>query len=106
MGIECRHLAGKDFQKHRLCFGKPGMPDWMTVEAMLDYLRPFSPSRDRGLEEELVRQFDLPLKRKLKHLSRGMRMKAASPVAGLRAKTDRAGRTFLWSRSSGARRDH
>jgi ABC-2 type transport system ATP-binding protein len=44
---------------------------------MLDYLRPFYPRWDRVLEQQLVRQFDLPLKRKLKHLSRGMRMKAA-----------------------------
>jgi ABC-2 type transport system ATP-binding protein len=29
------------------------------------------------LESQLVRQFDLPLARKLKHLSRGMKMKAA-----------------------------
>jgi ABC-2 type transport system ATP-binding protein len=44
---------------------------------MLDYLRPFYPRWDRALEHQLVRQFDLPLQRKLKHLSRGMRMKAA-----------------------------
>jgi ABC-2 type transport system ATP-binding protein len=77
MGIECRHLAGKDFQRIGYVSENQEMPDWMTVEAMLDYLRPFYPQWDRGLEEELVRQFDLPLKRKLKHLSRGMRMKAA-----------------------------
>jgi ABC-2 type transport system ATP-binding protein len=53
------------------------MPEWMTVKAMLDYLRPFYPEWDRSLEQQLVRQFDLPLTRKLKHLSRGMRMKAA-----------------------------
>ncbi len=53
------------------------MPEWMTVGAMLDYLRPFYPQWDRELEGQLVRQFDLPLKRKLKHLSRGMKMKAA-----------------------------
>jgi ABC-2 type transport system ATP-binding protein len=33
--------------------------------------------RDLALERQLVRQFELPLERKLKHLSRGMRMKAA-----------------------------
>jgi ABC-2 type transport system ATP-binding protein len=40
-------------------------------------MRPFYPAWDRALEQQLVRQFDLPLGRKLKHLSRGMRMKAA-----------------------------
>jgi ABC-2 type transport system ATP-binding protein len=77
MGIECRHLAGKDFQRIGYVSENQEMPDWMTVEAMLNYLRPFYPRWDRALEQQLVRQFDLPLKRKLKHLSRGMRMKAA-----------------------------
>ena len=49
----------------------------MTVGGMLDYMRPFYPQWDRALERRLVRQFDLPLDRKLKHLSRGMKMKAA-----------------------------
>jgi ABC-2 type transport system ATP-binding protein len=77
MGIECRRLAGKDFQRIGYVSENQDMPDWMTVEAMLDYLRPFYPQWDSALEQQLVRQFDLPLKRKLKHLSRGMRMKAA-----------------------------
>jgi len=53
------------------------LPEWMTVGRLLSYLRPFYPKWDRELEDYLVRRFDLPLKRKLKHLSRGMRMKAA-----------------------------
>ncbi len=53
------------------------LPEWMRVRDFLGYLRPFYPSWDRSLEDELVRQFDLPLSRKLRHLSRGMRMKAA-----------------------------
>src|SRR5436305_10477684 len=44
---------------------------------MLAYYQNFYPRWDRSLEQQLVRQFDLPLNRKLKHLSRGMRMKAA-----------------------------
>jgi ABC-2 type transport system ATP-binding protein len=44
---------------------------------MLEYWRPFYPRWDRELEQQLIEQFDLPLKRPLKHLSRGMRMKAA-----------------------------
>lgn len=49
----------------------------MTVAGFLDYMRPFYPQWDRSLEQQLIRQFDLPLQRKLRHLSRGMRMKAA-----------------------------
>ena len=53
------------------------LPLWMTVGGMLDYLRPFYPTWDMGLERQLLADFALPLDRKLKHLSRGMRMKAA-----------------------------
>ena len=49
----------------------------MRVDTYLDYLRPFYPTWDRDLERDLVRQFALPLDRKLRELSRGMRMKAA-----------------------------
>src|SRR5262252_7595026 len=49
----------------------------MTVGYFLRYLRPFYPQWDIALEDELVRQFDLPRDRQLRHLSRGMRMKAA-----------------------------
>jgi len=53
------------------------LPDWMTVETFLAYLRPFYPSWDRALELRLLRQFDLPPKARFKRLSRGMRMKAS-----------------------------
>lgn len=49
----------------------------MRVGGFLKYLRPFYPTWDVDLEWRLVQQFELPLDRKLKHLSRGMRMKAA-----------------------------
>jgi ABC-2 type transport system ATP-binding protein len=49
----------------------------MRVGGLLEYLRPFYPSWDGELEDELISQFDLPRDRKLGHLSRGMRMKAA-----------------------------
>jgi len=53
------------------------MPLWMTVDYFLRYLKPFYPRWDDALAMELVRQFELPLDRKLGHLSRGMLMKAA-----------------------------
>jgi ABC-2 type transport system ATP-binding protein len=49
----------------------------MTVGQFLDFLRQFYPAWDAGLERQLLRDFALPLDRKLKHMSRGMRMKAA-----------------------------
>lgn len=53
------------------------LPMWMSVAQLLDYCRPFYPRWDRSLEQSLLTQFSLPTDRKLKHLSRGMLMKAA-----------------------------
>jgi len=49
----------------------------MRLGSFFDFLRPFYPSWDRDLEHDLIRQFELPLNRRLAKLSRGMRMKAA-----------------------------
>lgn len=77
LGIDSRRLAGKAFQQIGYVSENQEMPEWMTIGTMLDYYRPFYPQWDRALEQQLVRQFDLPLERKLKHVSRGQRMKAA-----------------------------
>jgi ABC-2 type transport system ATP-binding protein len=53
------------------------LPEWMTVEYLMAYLKPFYPTWDDARAEELLRQFELPTKRKLRHLSHGMRVKAA-----------------------------
>lgn len=77
LGRNSEELTGKGFQEIGYVSENQDLADWTTVAGMLDYFRPFYPTWDRSLETQLVRQFDLPLKRKLKHLSRGMRMKAA-----------------------------
>lgn len=77
LGIDTSRLAGKAFTRIGYVSENQEMPEWMTAGAMLAYYRPFYPTWDRSLEQQLLRQFDLPLDRKLKHLSRGMRMKAA-----------------------------
>jgi ABC-2 type transport system ATP-binding protein len=43
----------------------------------MEFLKPFYPTWDDALAAHLLSQFQLPLNRKLRHLSRGMRMKAA-----------------------------
>jgi ABC-2 type transport system ATP-binding protein len=77
LGFDSTRLAGKKLASIGYVSENQDLPGWMRVRDFLGYLRPFYPSWDRGLEDELVRQFDLPLSRKLRHLSRGMRMKAA-----------------------------
>jgi ABC-2 type transport system ATP-binding protein len=77
LGMDSKNIAGRAFRGIGYVSENQENPGWMRVDRFLAYLRPFYPSWDRDLERELVRQFDLPLDRKLKHLSRGMRMKAA-----------------------------
>ena len=77
LDVECERLAGKAFERIAYVSENQELPDTMTVTQMLEYLRGFYPRWDVGLEQALVRQFDLPMDRKMKHLSRGMKMKAA-----------------------------
>jgi len=53
------------------------LPVWMTVAALLDFTKAFYPTWDDALAAELVRNYELPLGRKLSQLSRGMKVKAA-----------------------------
>jgi ABC-2 type transport system ATP-binding protein len=77
LGTESTQLNQRQFISIGYVSENQELPDWMRVDAFFKFLRPFYPSWDVNLENELVRQFDLPLKRKLRNLSRGMRMKAA-----------------------------
>jgi len=53
------------------------LPEWMTVRQFLDYCRPLYPTWDPVFCSKLLDSFGLPLHRKLSHLSRGMKVKAA-----------------------------
>ena len=77
LGLNSRKLSGRAFASVGYVSENQQLPDWMRVEAFLKYLRPFYPTWDTQLEAQLVQMFDLPCDRKLKQLSRGMRMKAA-----------------------------
>jgi ABC-2 type transport system ATP-binding protein len=77
LDVDSRKISGKAFASIGYVSENQQLPGWMPVGAFLAYLRPFYPTWDRQLETQVIQQFDLPLDRKLKHLSRGMRMKAA-----------------------------
>jgi ABC-2 type transport system ATP-binding protein len=77
LGADSRHLSPADFAHIGYVSENQEMPDSMTVSAFLDFLAPFYPTWDAALATELIRKFDLPLDRKLRHLSRGQRVKAA-----------------------------
>ncbi|QJE97593.1 ABC transporter ATP-binding protein [Luteolibacter luteus] len=77
LGADSRKIGPAELA--RIGYVAEGMelPDWMTVDQFLGWCRPLYPKWDGDLERELRKQFALPGDRKLKHLSRGQRMKAA-----------------------------
>jgi len=75
LGHPAAEVAGEVFTHIGYVSENQELPEWMTVSYFLDYLRPFYPTWDSALEQHLLRQFDLPLDRRIKHLSRGMKMK-------------------------------
>ncbi len=76
-GRDSRRLSPEDFTQIGYVSENQQMPEWMTVEYFMSYLKPFYPDWDVARAQELLRQFELPLDRKIKNLSHGMRMKAA-----------------------------
>lgn len=77
LGVDSRDLGEVQLARLGYVSENQQLPDWMTVRQLLDYCRPFYPTWDLTLEAKLLAQFDLPPDRKLKELSRGIRMKAA-----------------------------
>jgi ABC-2 type transport system ATP-binding protein len=77
LGTDSMRLKGDSFTQIGYVSENQQQPEWMRVDQFFDYLRPFYPNWDRQLEGSLIRQMQLPLDRKLRHLSRGMKMKAA-----------------------------
>ena len=60
---------------------EPTYYPWMTVDEILRFNRAFYPEWDGALEASLVKQLDLPRKRKLQDLSRGMQSKVGLVMA-------------------------
>ncbi len=77
LGVDSRALGPDTFARIGYVSENQELPEWMTVEYFLAYLKPFYPTWDDARARQLVSQFDLPLQRQLRHLSRGMRMKAS-----------------------------
>ncbi len=77
LGMDSRRLGPDDYAAIGYVSENQEMPEWMTLDYLLRYLKPFYPTWDDARAADLVRRFDLPPGRKLRHLSRGMRMKAA-----------------------------
>lgn len=77
LGVESTALGAADFTRIGYVSENQAQPGWMTVQYLLDYLAPFYPTWDPHRANELVDLFALPSDRKIRALSRGMKMKAA-----------------------------
>src|SRR6266480_779038 len=77
LGTDSRNIRGKSYTQIGYVSENQEIPEWMKVGSLLEYLRDFYPTWDSALEQSLVKQFDLPLDRRIKALSRGMKMKLA-----------------------------
>jgi ABC-2 type transport system ATP-binding protein len=81
LGVDSRRLSPREFSRIGYVSENQELPQRLTVGAYLDYLRPFYSTWDRSLEGALVAEFQLPLDRKIRDLSHGMRMKASLACA-------------------------
>lgn len=77
LGAPSTRLGPAEFRRIGYVSENQELPEWMTVRRFLDYCRGFYPDWDDAFCAKMLEQFDLPPDRKLKHLSRGMKMKAA-----------------------------
>lgn len=76
-GIDSQKLGPEEFAQIGYVSENQEMPEWMTVNQFLNYCRKMYSTWDDKFCHNLVEQFNLPLKQKLKSVSRGMKMKAA-----------------------------
>jgi ABC-2 type transport system ATP-binding protein len=77
LGVDSRKLSPKEFAQIGYVSENQEMPEWMTVNQFLIYCKKMYSTWDDKFCTDLIDQFNLPLKQKLKSLSRGMKMKAA-----------------------------
>jgi ABC-2 type transport system ATP-binding protein len=81
LGVDSRRLGPGQLAEIGYVSENQEIPRWMTVAELLAYCRPFYPTWDDALAAKLATDFDLPLRRKIGRLSRGMRVKAALVTA-------------------------
>jgi ABC-2 type transport system ATP-binding protein len=81
LGVETTSFGPEQYAQIGYVSENQLLPESMTVRAFLDWCRPMYPTWDEDFCKELLNRFELPLDRRLKNLSRGMKMKAALLVS-------------------------
>ncbi len=77
LGTDSRKLGPNDFQRIGYVSENQELPNWMTLRQLLEYCRPLYPNWDDAFCDKLLKQFQLPLGKTLRSMSRGMQMKAS-----------------------------
>ncbi len=77
LGVDSSRLSPSEFAQIGYVSENQQLPEWMTVQQLVDFCRPMYPSWDPAFCAKMLKDFCLPPDRKLKHLSRGMKMKVA-----------------------------
>ena len=81
LGVDSRRLGVRELERIGYVSENQELPDWMTVDQLIAYVRPFYPAWDEALCHKLRRDLDLRSRLPIKLFSRGMRMKAALLVS-------------------------
>src|ERR1700686_841973 len=81
LGVDSRNISPRELARIGYVSENQDMPARLTVIQFLNYLRPFYATWDGELEQELLRRLRLPLDRKIRDLSHGMRIKLALACA-------------------------
>jgi ABC-2 type transport system ATP-binding protein len=81
LGVDSRRISRKELSQIGYVSENQEMPTGLTVSQYLRYLRAFYPQWDVSLEDEILKQFELPEDRKIGDLSHGMRVKFALACA-------------------------
>lgn len=81
LGVDSRAISPRELTQIGYVSENQEIPGRLTVDEYLDYLRPFYPKWDKGLETLIRHQLFLPPDRKISDLSHGMRMKMSLACA-------------------------
>lgn len=76
LGVDSKKLGPEEFAQIGYVSENQEIPEWMTVNQFLVYCKKMYSTWDDKFCNNLIEQFSLPMKQKLKNLSRGMKMKA------------------------------
>lgn len=76
-GVDSTRLGPAEFARIGYVSESQELPEWMTVQQLIDFCQPMYPTWDTDFCSKMLKDLHLPPDRKLKNLSRGMKMKAA-----------------------------